>query len=178
METSYFFKNLNMVPEVFLGTLFIFLLVVILTRIFGLKSFSKMTGFDFVITVAIGNIIGMSINSSKPAILLGAFILLALFALNYAVTLLRFKSKKAEDLIDNDPLLLMENGEILEENMKASKVTQAELQSKLREANVIRLSQVKAVILETTGEISVLHTNDANITIEDYILGDVVRSRS
>ena len=91
---------------------------------------------------------------------------------------MRFKSKKAEDLIDNDPLLLMENGEVLEENMKASKVTQAELQSKLREANVIRLNQVKAVILETTGEISVLHTNNANITIEDYILGDVVRSRS
>ncbi|MEC8682712.1 MAG: DUF421 domain-containing protein, partial [Bacteroidota bacterium] len=67
-----------MIPDVFLGTLFIFLLVVVLTRIFGLKSFSKMTGFDFVITVAIGNIIGMSINSSKPEILLGAFILLAL----------------------------------------------------------------------------------------------------
>ncbi|MEC7782819.1 MAG: YetF domain-containing protein [Bacteroidota bacterium] len=166
-----------MIPDVFLGTLFIFLLVVVLTRIFGLKSFSKMTGFDFVITVAIGNIIGMSINSSKPEILLGAFILLALFALNYAVTLLRFESKKAEDLIDNDPLLLMENGQILEENMKASKVTQAELQSKLREANVIRLSQVKAVILETTGEISVLHSNDQSITIEDYIMGDVIRQK-
>jgi len=71
----------------------------------------------------------------------------------------------------------MENGQVLEENMKASKVTQAELQSKLREANVIRLSQVKAVILETTGEISVLHSNDQSITIEDYIMGDVIRQK-
>ena len=61
--------------------------------------------------------------------------------------------------------------------MKASKITEAELKSKLREANVIRLKQVKAVILETTGEISVLHTNDESIEIEDYIIGDVIRKK-
>jgi len=178
MDSSYFFKNDDLILESVLGTVLIFILIVVLTRIFGLKSFSKMTGFDFVITVAIGSILGMSINSSKPSILLGAVILIALFGLNYLVTLLRFKSEKVEDLIDNDPLLIMENGEVLWDNMKASKVTEAELQSKLREANVIRLSQVKAVILETTGEISVLHTTKEDIEVEDFIMGDVIRKHA
>jgi len=178
MDLSYFFKNDNLMLESLIGTISIFILIVILTRIFGLKSFSKMTGFDFVITVAIGSILGMSINSSAPSIILGAVILIILFSLNYLVTLLRFSSKKAEHLIDNDPLLLMENGAVIWENMKASKVTEAELQSKLREANVIRLSQVKAVILETTGEISVLQTKDDAITVEEYIMGDVKRKHA
>ncbi|RXG12290.1 putative protein DUF421 [Leeuwenhoekiella aestuarii] len=166
-----------MIIESLIGTTIIFVLIVVYTRLFGLKSFSKMTGFDFVITVAIGSILGMTINSGNPSILLGAAILFILYALNYTVTLLRYKSEKAENLIDNEPLILMENGEVIWENMKASKVTEAELKSKLREANVIRLKQVKAVILETTGEISVLHTNDESIEIEDYIMGDVIRKK-
>ena len=178
MDTSYFFRNNDLILESVLGTVFIFILIVVLTRVFGLKSFSKMTGFDFVITVAIGSILGMSINSSNPSILLGAVILILLFSLNYGITILRYKSEKAEDLIDNDPILLMENGEVIWENMHATKVTEAELQSKLRETNVIRLSQVKAVILETTGEISVLHTTQENIEIEDYIMGDVIRKHA
>ena len=177
MDTSYFFKNTDLIIESLIGTILIFILIVIYTRIFGLKSFSKMTGFDFVITVAIGSILGMTINSGNPSVLLGAAILLILYGLNYAVTVLRYKSEKAEDLIDNNPLLLMENGEVIWENMKVSKVTEAELQSKLREANVIRLKQVKAVILETTGEISVLHTNDESIQVEDYIMDDVIRKK-
>lgn len=175
MDSSYFFKNDDLILESVLGTVIIFILIVVLTRIFGLKSFSKMTGFDFVVTVAIGSILGMSINSSKPSILLGGVILIVLYSLNYLVTLLRFHSNKAEKIIDNNPLLLMENGKIIQENMHASKVTQAELQSKLREANVLQLDQVKAVILETTGEISVLHSSNDAIEIEDFILGDVKR---
>ncbi len=175
MDSSYFFKNDDLILESVLGTVIIFILIVVLTRIFGLKSFSKMTGFDFVVTVAIGSILGMSINSSKPSILLGGVILIVLYSLNYLVTLLRFHSNKAEKIIDNNPLLLMENGKIIQENMHASKVTQAELQSKLREANVLKLDQVKAVILETTGEISVLHSSDDTIELEDFILGDVKR---
>ena len=148
MSLDHFFKNLHLVPEVFLGTVIILICVIAYTRIFGLKSLSKMTGFDFVITVAIGNIIGMSINSGNPSILVGAFILLVLYGLNYLISVWRFSSKKASKMLDNTPLLLMKDGKILEENLKKTKVTHEELSGKLREANVIQLSEVRAVILE------------------------------
>ena len=64
----------------------------------------------------------------------------------------------------------MRDGKVLKDNLKKSKVTESELQSKLREANVITLSQVKAVILETTGDVSVLHTDKENIEVADYLL--------
>ena len=110
MDTSYFFKNNDLIIESLVGTTIIFVLIEVYTRLFGLKSFSNMTGFDFVITVAIGSILGMTINSGNPSILIGAAILFILYALNYTVTLLRYKSEKAENLIDNEPLILMENG--------------------------------------------------------------------
>ncbi|PVW13496.1 DUF421 domain-containing protein [Marixanthomonas spongiae] len=170
MSLDHFFKNLTEIPEVFIGTTVIFILLILYTRLFGLKSFSKMTGFDFVITVAIGNIIAMTVNTGSPSVLVGAVLLLILYALNYLINYIRFKSQSVEKLIENKPIMLMRNGEILKENMKRSKVTESELQSKLREANVINLSQVKAVILESTGDVLVLHTDKENIDVDDYLL--------
>ena len=53
----------------------------------------------------------------------------------------------------------MKKEEILWSNMKKSKVTEGDLRVKLREANVLRLLEVKAVVFETTGDISVLHSS-------------------
>ena len=66
----------------------------------------------------------------------------------------------------------MRDGQILYDNLNKVEITENELRGKLREANVIRLNEVKAVILETTGDVSVLH-GDGDKEIEDYILEDV-----
>nr|WP_274388191.1 YetF domain-containing protein [Salsipaludibacter albus] len=59
--------------------------------------------------------------------------------------------------VENDPVLLMDGGRILEDNLAATRVTRDDLYAKLREANVLNLDQVRAVVLETTGDVSVLH---------------------
>jgi len=56
---------------------------------------------------------------------------------------------------------------ILDENLKATKVTPDDLRAKLREANVTDYRQIKAVVLETTGDISVLHTKDSSQILDD-----------
>lgn len=62
---------------------------------------------------------------------------------------------------------------MLEENLKVTKVTPDELRAKLREANVIDLNHVKAVVLETTGDISVMHSRDPSQKPDDDILSNV-----
>ncbi|MEN8901743.1 MAG: YetF domain-containing protein, partial [Nonlabens sp.] len=110
----------------------------------------------------------------SPSLFVGALLIGLLYLLNYLVTLLTYKSKIAEKLMDNSPILLMENGKVLYNNLKKTKVTENELRGKLREANVIRLTEVKAVILESTGDVSVMHTSK-NEELEDYIMKDVKR---
>ncbi|WP_438968692.1 DUF421 domain-containing protein [Nonlabens sp.] len=171
---DHFTKDLNIMPEVIVGTVVLYLGIIVYTRIFGLKSFSKMTGFDFLNTVAIGNLLAMSVATSSPSLFVGALLIGLLYLLNYLVTLLTYRSKIAEKLMDNSPILLMENGKVLYNNLKKTKVTENELRGKLREANVIRLTEVKAVILESTGDVSVMHTSK-NEELEDYIMKDVKR---
>ena len=63
-------------------------------------------------------------------------------------------------LVDNAPLLLMDSGGVLEENLAAARLTPADLRAKLREANVVDPARVHAVVFETTGDVSVLHGGD------------------
>ncbi len=77
-------------------------------------------------------------------------------------------------LIDNQPTLLMDGEVLLKDNMKSVRVTEGDIRSKLRESNVTQLSEIKAVIFETTGDIVVIH-KEHDKPIEDWIMEDVKR---
>ncbi|WP_235297369.1 DUF421 domain-containing protein [Portibacter marinus] len=169
MTLDYFDKDFHLILESAIGTTVIIGLIILYTRIFGLKSFSKMTGFDFIITIIIGNVAAMALSTGRPGLYMGMIILTFAFVINYLITYFLFKSEKVESIVENKPVFLMRDGKMNEENMKKCKVTVDELRGKLREANVLQLHQAKAVILETTGDVSVLHS-DQDIEIDDFIL--------
>jgi len=152
----------------------IYICTIVYTRLAGKRSFSKMSSFDFAMTVAIGSILATTILSKSTSLLHGAVGLAAVYILQISVARLR-QIELIEKLVDNEPLLLMDGQQILYENLRKSKVTVADLKSKLREANVLELSQVRAVIFEATGDIAVLHTQNKDQKIEDFILEGVKR---
>ena len=132
--------------------------VIFLVRIVGLRSFSKMTNFDFVMTVAMGSLLAGASQSSEWTGLLQTLTAMAsLFAVQYLVAFLRQRSTTLDELVQNRPVILMKNGVILHDALKETRVRKEDLIAKLREANALDLSRVQAVILETTGDISVLH---------------------
>ncbi|TXD81562.1 DUF421 domain-containing protein [Subsaximicrobium wynnwilliamsii] len=155
------------------STLGIYSVIILYTRLFGKRSFSKISSFDFAMTVAVGSMTATVILSDSVSFLEGATGLASIYAFQLLAAIMR-RYKWFRKLIDNQPTLLMDGRNILTENMKAVRVTEGDLRSKLRESNVTALSQVKAVIFETTGNIVVLH-NSGNDEIEDWLLKDVQR---
>lgn len=154
-----------------LSAIGIYITVILLTRIFGKRSFSKMSSFDFAMTVAVGSIIATTILSSSVSLLEGMIGLAIAYLLQLIVAVLR-RYPFIEKVVDNSPLLLMDGSTILDDNLRTARVSEADLRSKLREANVISLSQVKAVVFETTGDISVLR-NDDETEMDAWLLKDV-----
>lgn len=132
--------------------------VVLLVRVVGLRSFSKMTSFDFVMTVAMGSLVASASQSQAwPAFAHALSAMAGLFAIQFAVAFLRVRSNAVEDAIGNEPLLLMRDGAIVDGALDKSRVTRSDPIAKLRDANVRDLSSVRAAVLETTGDVSVLH---------------------
>lgn len=168
---KYFGFSIEALLAVFLSAVGIYFTVILLTRIAGKRSFSKMSGFDFAMTVAIGSIIGSTLLLASVNLMTGIIGLCSIYLLQQLVAYLR-RFPSVGRIVENKPLFLMKGSQVLADNLKRARVTKADLRAKLREANVTRLSQVKAVVFETTGDISVLHVQEDQ-EVEKWLLEDV-----
>lgn len=163
----------NVAVGVVAGTLGIYAAVVLFTRLAGLRSFSKMSSFDFAITIAIGSVIASTIVLDRVSLLAGTFALALIYGLQVVAAALRKRWALGRRLLDNRPILLMARGELLRDNLRRARVTEEDIRAKLREANVHSLDRVHAVVFETTGDVTVLH-GEPDDNLDLAILHDVV----
>lgn len=130
---------------------------VLLVRIVGLRAFSKMTSFDFVATIATGSLIAQAGTRARWDEYLQALAAIAgVFLIQWLLAKARQKSERFKDIITNEPVLLMDRGKFLEKAMASTRVSRANLLEKLRLEGVADIGDVRAVVLETTGDISVI----------------------
>ncbi|ABD55135.1 DUF421 domain-containing protein [Jannaschia sp. CCS1] len=140
--------------------------VILLVRFVGLRSFSKMTNFDFVMTVGMGSLLASAATTSDWAALVQTMTAMAaLFCIQFCVAFLRQRSDAVDAALQNQPMLLMRDGQILHDALLKTRVTEEDLMAKLREANALDLTQVRAVVLEATGDVSVLHGSQVDETL-------------
>ena len=158
---------------VVLSALGIYIALIVFTRLAGLRSFSKLSSFDFAITVAIGTILASTILMRNPPLLQGIIGLGMLYGIKLMVSILRRRYASISALVDNTPVLLMAGEEVLHENMRKEQMTMDDLRAKLREANVIHPGQIRAVVMETTGDVSVLHADPDGPALDPDLLRDV-----
>ncbi|WP_417609765.1 DUF421 domain-containing protein [Owenweeksia hongkongensis] len=163
--------------ETIAGSFIAFVLIILLTRIIGLRSFAKFTVYDFAVTIAVGSIIS-SVLTSSTSIAQGFIAIAALLGLTYLFSALQKKSKTFDDVISNTPLLLMDGSKMLYDNLKSAKVQEGQVVAKLREANVLNYNQIVAVVLESTGDISVLHrASSKDDDFEERLLKGVAKRK-
>ncbi len=141
-------------------------------RVVGLRTFSKMTAYDFVATIATGSLLAQAAGATDwKSYLQSAIAVFVILASQRIVAAIRFRSSTFRETIENEPILLMSRGKFHREAMKGVRVAEADIIAKLRQANVTSLEDIEAVVLETTGDISVIH----GATIEEGVLGYVER---
>ena len=147
--------------------------ILLYTRVAGLRSFSKMSAADFAMTIATGSLFGATISAPSPTLFMGMFAILCIFAGQWGLAVLRKRYTVVSQTVDNQPLLIMAGSEILYENLHRANMTEDDLFGKLREANAMNFDQVKAVVFETTGDVSVIHTADDN-ELDKKIFSNVI----
>lgn len=173
--TSWLTTSLGAAAMVVATALGIYASVLILTRIAGLRSFAKISGFDFAMTVAIGSLIASAIITPDPPLLQAAAGLVAIYGLQISVAIFRQRSAAVRGIVDNAPLLLMDGSRVLHDNLREARITEEDLRAKLREANVLRTEEIRAVVMETTGDVSVLHGDPDGPALEPGLLEGVDR---
>lgn len=146
--------------------------LILFTRLVGLRSFSKLSSYDLAMTVGIGSILASTVLSKSTSLLQGVFAIGMLFMLQALLSIMRRRFKHFKALIDNQPILLMVNGEFLCNNLKEAKLSINDIKQILRQNGVKSKSEIFAVIMETTANISVIKNSDSD---PDWSLFDDIR---
>ena len=141
-----------------LSAIGVYVAVIVLTRLSGVRGLAKMSSFDFAATVAVGSTVASAALGSSPLVN-GVVALAMLYGLQYLVATLRWRELLG-GATDNAPILLMAGREVLEGNLRHARVSRSELWAQLRLAGVHSRDQVRAVVMETTGDVSVLRNGE------------------
>lgn len=130
--------------------------LVFFLRVTGSRTLSSMNAFDFIVTVAIGSVFGRALTAKDVALseAIAAFGLLV--ALQYLVTWIQIRWPFFRRVVTNPPALLYFRGEYVEGAIGRQRVAKSEVRAAVRKENFGSLDEVAAVVLESSGEISVI----------------------
>lgn len=136
-------------------SLFTYVFVVMLTRLMGRKLISQMTFFDFVVGITLGAVsanLAMGPNSNFSV---ATTVLVIFAALSILTGYLHTRSLGFQKLVNSEPVTVIANGKIIEENFGRMRFSLSELLMKLREKSIFNPADVEFAIMETDGNLSV-----------------------
>lgn len=172
---DWFYDDIDNLLRVALSCLTFYAIVIVASKLAGLRSFSTFSTFDFLITLAMGALLATTIISKEVSIIEGSTALVGLYILQMLIAWMRQKWSFVRKLVDNPPVLLMQDGKVLHKNLEHLKITEDELKSKLRQQSILHYNQVKAVVVESSGDISVIQDPQVKASFDPAMLDGVVK---
>jgi len=166
--------NWQDVGSILINAVLIYGSIILLTRLAGVRAYSKMTTFDFAITIAIGSVVASGILLSDVGLVRTVFTLVCLLSLQWIASSLVSRSNYFEKLLTNKPITLIYNGAVLHDNLRKARLSTDELYMELRMAGLHSIEEVAIAIMETTADVSIIK-KEADKEIDPDILQGVNR---
>ena len=134
----------------------VYLFLLVAFRLAGKRQLGQMTAFDLVVLLIISNVLQNAMIGNDNSLGGGLFGATAIFLLNAAVAWLTFRFKRVERIVEHTPTVLVRGGRILRESLRRERLSLREFRAALRRHGVVSLRDVRYVILEEDGHISVV----------------------
>ncbi len=160
MNPSMFFDDWSGIWRTIVVGILAYWALVLLLRISGKRTLSKMNAFDLIVTVALGSTLATILLSQDVALAEGVTAFLVLIGMQYAVAWLSVRSTTVSRLVKSEPRMLAYRGELLRNAMRDERVVDAEINSAIRSQGLTALDEAEAVVLETDGSFTVVERSD------------------
>jgi uncharacterized membrane protein YcaP (DUF421 family) len=135
-------------------TVFVFVLIFVVTRAVGRRELSSMEPFDMILLVVIGDLVQQGVTQSDYS-LTGATTVVATLALLTVLTAwLSFRVRRLRPLLEGDPVVIVSDGRLHERNLRRERMTVEEVEAEARLQQIASLDEVRFAVLETNGRIS------------------------
>jgi uncharacterized membrane protein YcaP (DUF421 family) len=131
-----------------------YVFIVTLLRVTGRRELSSMAPTDLVLLVVMGDLIQNGVTQSDLSVT-GIVIAVTTFALlSVASSYLVYKSKRAQKIIEGTPLIVVQDGKLVEENLRHERMTLDDVMEEARAQQIESLDQIKWAVLESNGSLS------------------------
>jgi uncharacterized membrane protein YcaP (DUF421 family) len=142
--------------EVTIRSVCIIIGLFVITKLLGKKQLSKLSFFEYVAGITIGDIAGTLSMDAELELSSGIISILIWSLVPFIISFFSIRSKKFQDFIEGTPTVFIKEGKVLEGNLRKEKFTADELLSQLRKSHVFQLSDIEYALLEPCGNLSYL----------------------
>ncbi|RZK30348.1 MAG: DUF421 domain-containing protein [Hymenobacter sp.] len=151
-----FFTNWASIFRTLIISILAYAGLIVMLRISGKRTLSKMNAFDLIVTVALGSTLATVLLTKSVALADGLLAFALLIGLQFSITWLSVRSQAVSRLVKASPTLLVYQGQYLHDAMRAERVTEGEILTSLRERGIGTLAEAAAVVLENDGTLNAL----------------------
>ena len=147
----------------------IFLWLLLITKLMGQREIGSLSMFDFVIAIVIGSVAAAPLASPSDDLLGPLISIGTLGALDIFIAFIALKNAKIRRIVQEEPLVIVQNGKILEDTMRSARFNLDDLLTELRLNSIPDISDVEFAILESNGRLSIIPKSQARpVTPKDF----------
>ena len=140
--------------DLVLRAIFMFVFVYALTRLIGRRELSSLEPFDLILLIVLGDAIQQGLTQDDYSVTGAVLVVGTLALLQVFTSVLSFKVPRLRPVLEGEPIIVVEDGQPIERNLRRERLTIDEIAAQARIQQIESLNDIKWAVLETSGQIS------------------------
>lgn len=146
--------------DIVIRAVIIYAVVFAFTRILGRRELSTLQPFDLILLIVIGDLIQQGVTQNDLSVTGVLLILSTIGIMQVLTSYISFRFRPLRRFLQGEPVVLVENGQIISRNMRRERLTPDDLAEKARLSEIAAIEDIKWAVLETNGNISFIKQHD------------------
>ena len=134
--------------------IFLYAFVVLLMRVTGRRELSTLSAVDLVLLIILGDAIQQGLTQDDYSVTGAVIVVSTIAALQVGTSYLTFRSRRARRVLEGEPIVILQDGKLIERNLKRERLTEDEVAEEMRAQQIASVEDVEWGILESSGNMS------------------------
>ncbi len=153
--------------EFVLRAVVVYVVLLTMIRMSGKRTMGQFTAFDMLLIVLLGNAVQNALLGKDTSMSGGLLLAATLIVLNWTVGFVTARSRKAERLLEGEPVVLARNGHVYRDVLRRELVSRDDFAKSMRETGCSEIDRIHLALLETNGHITILLRDEPKHDDED-----------
>jgi uncharacterized membrane protein YcaP (DUF421 family) len=140
--------------DLVLRAVVLYLLIFLVTRVVGRRELSSLAPFDLILLIVLGDAIQQGLTQDDYSVTGAVIVVVTIVLLQVATSYISFRSSPMRRVLEGEPIVIMQDGEVIERNMRRERLTREEVAEEARQQQIASLDQIAWAVLEPSGKIS------------------------